>query len=277
MPIYRESTAKELPTSVKRESKPVTGLEALTGADLAVSPPGVALPDRLDESLHSRAAIGRCYLVQYKKGLDLPSSVGWRLTSSLARMREWTPRQAQRVLLVCGILTIKNTKATVDGRRAKQEFWSVWAAVKKWCDRGGAVWPFVSKESLVIESLVMAERHLKKYQDEPVKEAWPVTRWLTETDENDPLQLVHVVKDARALLATLPGVGSQRAGTIWEYCEESGALALTQLTNYAFLGLKGRPRGFGWVIVRNCREFLGIPDGFNMYIMLDVPGEEKEP
>ena len=263
MTIHHDSAATELPASVRVVSQPVTGLESLTGADLAVSPPGVRLPGALEDNLLCRELVKQCYLIQYKRGLDLPSSLGKRLNSSLARMREWAPRPCQRVLLTTGVLTCRqNGCALVNGRESRKDFWPVWSAAKKWCDRGGVVWPPLSRESLLAEALHAAERHLGEYASNPVKEVWPKPNALTEADPDDPLQMLVVIKDARLLLATLPGIGTQRANDLWEHCGGSAALALTVLTTPEL----DRPRGIGLGTVEKTRNWLGVPDGYTLLV-----------
>jgi len=272
MTIHHDSAATELPSTIRATSRPVHNLESLTGADLAISPPGVKLPDKLEDNLLCRELVKRCYLIQYKRGLDLPSSLGERLNSSLARMRQWVPRSCQRVLLTTGVLTCRqNGCALVNGRESRKDFWPVWSAAKKWCDRGGAVWPPLSRESLLAEALQAAERHLVEYETSPTKEVWPKPDAPIEADPDDPLQILHVVKDARVLLSSLPGIGAQRANDLWEHCEGSAALALTVLCNPDL----DRPRGVGLKSVQRARDWLGLPKGWTLAIV-NTGGEKDD-
>lgn len=243
---------------------PISGLEEWTGADLMIS---IAPFPAMTETLVRAHVTAGALLVQRKTGLDLVHSIGERMGSSLARMRNTGARQSQCVLLYIGVLTCNaQNEAVMDGRETHAAFWGVQGAISKWHDRGGVV-EAISRPSLLEGWLKMKLRHLTEYKNEPVKDNWPPPP--TIEDFNNPLQVPQVVKDGRVTLATLPGVGSARATAIWNYLQPRPTLAeaLCLLTNDNSRIVQDVP-GIGKKTAENIRNYLGLDEV--MELMLSV-------
>ena len=257
---YRESsTMPRIQDSVVLDE-----LESITGADMMISPLHMPAANRTLIVLHIESG---AILVQVKRGMDLPSSVGERLVASLVKMREIAPRQAQRVLLFTGILTCeKDGRAEIDGRRvsdniAGANYWACQSSLEAWCERGGTVYT-LSRVSLLPEWAKRKEARLKDYLENPVKrffpqppEMWP------EENEDDPLQTPQMIRDGRILLATLPGIGTEKANEVWRWAGASTIWSLIGLTDLETLKLETRPKGIGSKTINAVRRHLSLKEG----------------
>jgi len=239
---------------IEAETSPI--LELMTGADVMVSPfDGVPA---MTEKLVVKHLNAGAMLIQRKTHCDLASSVGYRLNESLARMIVWTTRPSQRVLLFIGILEVGvNGEAIVNGNTCDPPLsWkSAQGAIDKWCDRGG-VYRSLPESRLVGEWLAMQEQHLREYVDQPIKYVFP-NDVLREIDLSDPAQQLITVKDWRRTVATLPGIGPELAGRIFESSVSFG-VAMMFLTDPEAAGLI---KGIGPKTIQNIRDYLNLRDG----------------
>ena len=222
--IFIDST--EAAVTSKLPSLPctvVTTLEDRTGADLLISTENFPIStDALIKKHLSRGAL----LVQRKSGMDLVNSLGDRLTSSLARMREVGARQAQCILLFTGTLTISSTgDAFLDGRNTGARYMDILAALSKWHDRGGVVEQLVADELIPVWCL-MKLKHLQEYKDHPIKEVWQKCEFPDEAPlPDDPLQLPRRVKDWRRWVACMvDGIGAETVNALRAAIVEHGTL-----------------------------------------------------
>lgn len=244
--IRPQSTMPEIPGAVMSDY-----LEEWSGADFMVSP--LEIPLTTEPLLRKHIEAG-ALLVQRKHGLDLVSSMGERLNTSLARMQKLGACQSQCVLLFIGVLTCDSQdQAIIDSRETGQRFWSVQAAISKWHDRGG-VYESLSRYTLIPEWCRMKLRHLNQYESAPTKQVFQ-----TES----PVQVVHEflqtlvpVNDGRNTLVTLPGIGPITAELLWD---EFGNLSdiLCWLTMPPSK-TKQKIKGVGPKTIENVREYLDI-------------------
>lgn len=252
---------------------PLPGLEAETGADLLITP--LDLPAHTPElrQVHYRAG---ALLVQRKSGMDLVASIGERLGESLWKMRQHVGRPAQRLLLFVGVITsTREGLALIDGREATFEgrpctFRQVSSTFRYWRIRGGAV-EVLSRDGLIPDWCAWCEEDLRRVQAEP--EVWAMPKPVLELpDEDDPLQMPMRVRDARLVLAALPGMGPARINEVWRWCGEDLGLCLMFLTDEDSARLPGRPAGVGLKTIQNIRRHLGLPEGVVL-----VPMSKDEP
>lgn len=254
MPIFVE------PTEVTEQSRlpqldgatVVNGLEAMTGADLVISPLDAPLTKVLLREHNSAYAL----FVQRKSGHDLAHSVGPRLNSSLARMWEVASSQSQRVLLFVGTLTEKDGEAWIDGRATRMHYNAIAGALARWNDRGGVV-EYLANDALIPDWATMREKQLREYiqPNGEIKWCWPEMPHLTEIDKNDPMQMPVQVRDGRVTLATLPGIGTEKAQDLWEWGGRDLWRIIHALTDYETLKATNKPRGIGQGTIRNVRAY----------------------
>ncbi len=247
----------------------VPWLEKLTGADMMISPRELKpAPGNLPLHLNEGAL-----LIQIKRGLDLPASLGTRLNNSLSKMFI-APRQAQRVLLFVGFLHVDHDtgNAKIDGRnvalgdRGKVSYMSVVAALTKWNDRGG-VYCNLPTAKHFSEWVEYRERHLAEYKNNRTKRVWPDNPILFDKPtSNDPLQELRPIKDARITLATLPGIGHKKADDIWRAGSMNLITSLIHLTDGTIA-----VKGIGKKTIENICQWVGLDEDFN--ITLELKGK----
>jgi len=102
----------------------------------------------------------------------------------------------------------------------------------------------------------MQEQHLREYVDQPIKYVFP-NDVLREIDLSDPAQQLITVKDWRRTVATLPGIGPELAGRIFESSVSFG-VAMMFLTDPEAAGLI---KGIGPKTIQNIRDYLNLRDG----------------
>lgn len=231
----------------------IDGLEQMTGADLMLS--------RLKAPAHTEALIrnhihNKAQLVQVKRGHDLVNSIGQRLNSSLAKMHSVGAMQFQCVLLFTGIMTCDvQEQAIINKQNTGQRFFTIQAAMEGWNDRGGVV-TFLPRPSLIPEWCRMRLRRLEKYHNNPLYEIWSKEYKIQEID--DLLQVLVPIEDGRTTLASLPGIGQEKANLLWDMFGNT-AEALCYLTMPG--SKKGaKVRGIGEKTVENIREWLGLDE-----------------
>jgi len=139
----------KLPAALVSEATGLPGLEAMTGADILVTPhddhPLIELKDILP---HRKALQFHCddgILIQRKSGGDFLSSID-DLTEIEWRMQEWSDNPW---LLVTEIKRGKNGKVIAGGKYfRKWNFASISGVLDAWQDRGGSIKQLVSDQDI---------------------------------------------------------------------------------------------------------------------------------
>lgn len=269
-------------------------LEELTGADLMVSLQG--FPATTEALIRDHVRHG-AYLIQRKYRHDIAASVGERLNLSLARMRDTGARQAQCVLLCIGVVTCTlSGHASIDGNTTQHQYWPVWSARKKWCDRGGVAWPSLSRQGLLAPCLQAVEKHMREYERSGEKYIVPALDFPPDDPlPDDPLQLVRPVLDGRRVLAAFEGIGPVRANQLygaiaeWNvaqcpadrgFTDADRQVTTQQLIVWAamedpdYYGLP-KPPGWGMGTRMRIREQLGLLPGQDLCIRTTHVPEER--
>jgi hypothetical protein len=254
MPIFLDPTERDTDTRLPpiEGAATVAGLEAWSGADLIISPLDAPLTPVLLQQHSSAYAL----FVQRKSGHDLAHSVGPRLNSALCRMWEVAHSQPQRVLLITGTITEKDGDAWIDGRSTRMSYAALAGALARWNDRGGVV-VHLASDSLIPQWAQMRERQLREYiaPGGEIKWCWPEMPKLTAPEPSDPMQMPVAVRDGRVTLATLPGIGQERAAELWQWGGGDLWRILHALTDYETLKQTNKPRGIGQGTIRSVRAY----------------------
>jgi hypothetical protein len=242
---------------------PLPGLEALTGADVMISPGG--LPSPLNDTLVLSHIKGGAKLLQLKFGHDLPSSVvDGRLNEALSRMLTCGAMHWQSGLLFIGLLGHDDTKgmATINGQLSYGNQPMGWSQIDQslgfWTDRGGYLEFPLASGNQIPERFDNIQNRLNRYtQDENTRNLWPKAPiFYDEIESDNPTmrewqigQKLVIIDDLRPLLCTIPGarIGPERATAI-----------------------------FNWMAENNVRQdFLGFMDIVRDSRILEVPGIGK--
>lgn len=182
MPIYIDPSearkGSRMPPAIIKIAEPISALEAVTGADMLISPlrrPKLewitdALPHQLILRKHCQA--GR--LVQRKTGRDLANSVP-RLSQIRDKMLRWTDSPE---LLFVGILKCdSNGMAIIDGQNSHFSYAAIQGALASWQrpkdgSRGGCV-TFLSRDGLIapwIDNQMTRLRLLREHPERATKQ-----------------------------------------------------------------------------------------------------------
>lgn len=250
-----EALVAALPTALLVES-----LERDTGADVLVSPSSLplgCLEDHLEEG---------AVMVQRKKGLDFPSSVGGRLMESLARMCQYRVGHWQRMLMTIGMFTHKNYHTRVNGRFVDEKMLgSDWRKLRtarmSWWAGGGTVENTLNIEDEA-EYYLRLEKMLKEHKPGEGYTVFPRVEPLPpigEFDPERPLVSLTPAPPAMVFYASLPGIGSKRARATWETYGDDVGLAVISLTHPD--PKAHRPEGIGQGTVKSLRQFFCLPPG----------------
>lgn len=246
-------------------------LEALTGADIVVSPLDVPfVPALIPKHIEAGA-----FLIQRKSGRDLSSSVIERLAGSLTRMRDTGAKQSQCVLLFIGVMVCDaDGEGKIDNQPIKgfngSSFWIVQSAIERWIERGG-VYSNLSRPGLTAEWLLAKERHIKQYQVEKVHTLYEQDL-VFAVAKNDPLQELVLIRDWRKTLFTIPGIGIQKIEKLIELIDKnysdnnisSTATLLDCIIWLTDINFQKKVPGIGVGTINKIREWFGIPDRFNI-------------
>ena len=209
----------------------VNKLEAMTGADAMISP--LDIPAGKIGLIREHLA-NKAILVQVKLGTDLAASVGERLASSLIRMREVAPAQAQRVLLFVGTLACNSEgRAIIDGREIDQyvpgvNYWACQTSLEAWSERGGVV-AQLSRIGLLAEWCQRKEQRLKEYLTNPTQFFYPNKPDLDEIADSDPLQIPIKINDWRVPMSYL--IGPKKAQSLYDALEGHGGWAFDVMSD----------------------------------------------
>lgn len=253
-----------LPLPVLRASQVLPGLEALTGADLLISPhesPHIkSLPDPLPEPfrLAIEKHITSGLLVQRKTGRDLTSSIG-KLDEILGRLLHWTHRPW--LLVVADIKCDREGQAIVDGRPSNYTWAAVEGALAWWQLRGGML-TILEHDRLVAPWANGWLARLKKLSDSRYHH---VSR---------QVQQVLLAPDCRDTLMSLPGIGPERAQAL---LESQGTLAwcLSYLSDPRSVDF-AKIEGIGPKTIQSVRAWMGLKEGYVLSPMHVDDEEQKE-
>lgn len=226
-----------LPARILTQTTLLPGLEERTGADILLSP--LSMPATSDYLLRQHCEAGA--LVQRKSGLDLTGSItSGRLTSQLQKMLEWNSKPW---LVVCATITAdKDTGVAVIDGHSSLAFNAVTGAFDFWQLRGGYLTILPGDEYLTGWIGNMLDR-LRALQQEPVKRVF----------QRQPAQVL-LPPDQSSTLATLPGIGQEKASTLIA-TGETLAWLLTFLCDET---MEVKLPGIGPGTIRKVREWMGL-------------------
>lgn len=279
VPSELRSTSNLLKYISDVDYKELPGLEALTGADVMISPDGLPFP-RNDKLILTHITNG-AKLIQIKFGHDLPGSiVDGRLNEALSRMLKTGANSWQCLLLFVGTIGRDDTKdmVTINGQLTygKQPllWWYIDQAIGYWLERGGIYYNLPSGK-MIPEHLANTQQRINKHVsgDSDVKLIWPKAPvFYDQIEPTNPYlkkwkvaQKIVVVDDLRALLCTIPGarIGPSLSTAIFDYMKEKnirqcfmGFLSLVRegdLLNVPGIG-KGTLEAIRWGLFKTLEE-----------------------
>lgn len=217
--------------------KLLPGLEALTGADVMISPNGMPTP-RNDKMILSHIR-GGAKLIQIKFGHDLASSiVDGRLEESLSRMLATGAMPWQCLLLYVGLIGCDSAsgKITINGQLTYGKTPMNWTWVRSnldyWVSRGGSfIFPLPSG-NLILREFELQQRHVNYFVEDNDVLVWPsLPAFYDEIESKNPhlrkwkvAQKLKLVKDIRVLFRAIPdaNIGPERATIIFDYMKDNG-------------------------------------------------------
>lgn len=232
-------------------------LEEWTGADLMISARTFPVNTEALVRLHVKSG---AVLVQRKSGMDLVSSFGYRLNSSLERMRSFGAYQSQCVLLFIGSME-ENTdgKVVINGYTSDYTMANIIGAFEGWIERGGIY--STIPNGYFEKWLAIKDYHLGIYLRKKIHYIYP----------EPPIQQLEKIDDWRYTVAAIPSIGPVKANAVYD------ALAQTIYDNNLLNALvwltdgEHKINGIGKETIRSVRQWVGIPDGWN--ISLDWKGD----
>ena len=216
--------------------KSLPGLEALTGADVMISPDGLPFP--ANDNLILAHIRGGAKLIQIKFGHDLPSSiVDGRLNEALSRMQSTNAETWQCLLLFIGLIGCDyiSGKVTINGQltygRNPMTWYQIDCAIERWIDRGGNYNPLSSGKLIPVRFSGIQDRVNEYSAGKTIKKIMIKPPIFTEIIEptNSHLrkwkiaQKIVVIDDFRVMLCSIPGVkiGIERATAIFNYMDKN--------------------------------------------------------
>lgn len=213
-------------------------LEAVTGADIMVSPDGLPRPS--NDALINHHIREGAKLIQVKFGHDLSASIvdrkrnaAGRLNEALSRMLKTGAMPWQSLLLFIGIFSYDATQgmATINGQLSYTDpplTWkSIQAALTFWTERGGSLDFPLASGNLLGEHLEIHQNHVNRFRaGEKDKVLWPGKPIFYDGPNNDwfAAQELKQMDDLRVLLCAIPDakIGPEKATAILEYMRENG-------------------------------------------------------
>ncbi len=217
----------------------VLSLEAMTGADIVISP-DIGLPNPVSELWITKHIETGCVLIQNKIGHDLPQSIeDNRMKHSLSKMLQVKAMPWQCVLLFSGTIGYSDEGVLIDGQHTygrKMTWGEVDLALSFWQFRGGAVKQIASKKQLN-ETLGNYQRIINKIvlDGETERLSYPLnSAYYEETVKGTSInpatkewfnaQNLMTVDDSRNGMMAFPKMGVERVKLIWERMGEYAAL-----------------------------------------------------
>lgn len=259
--------------------KILPGLEALTGADVMISPKGMPFP-RDDRMILSHIK-GGAKLIQIKFGHDLPGSiVDGRLNEALSRMLSTGAMSWQCLMLFVGMIGRDDTKGlvTINGQltygKTPMKWEQVQAALNFWAERGGSIDFPLPTGRLIPLHFDLHQKHIDRFTSgDDTRIVWPKAPiFYEEIEPTSPLlkewkiaQKIVIVDDLRPLLCTIPGakIGPERATAIFDYMKDNnvhqsfnGFLAIVKdesILNVSGIG-KGTLNAIRWGLFRTLED-----------------------
>jgi len=219
-------------------SKSSTVLEAITGADILITPLKIPCTTEKLIQLHVKAG---ALLVQRKSGSDLVMSIGERLNTALARMRSVGARQWQCVLLSTGYYAPKFDNRDAmwvgalksDATKGKPFIWwydvprsylALQTALRHFAYRGGVYIPLSCDDEIPPWCTRTEEELIAFHSGETsvIKQVWPSASSYPPDDPlpNSLLQEPVLVTDGRVVLSQFKGVGPTIANRVWKIVED---------------------------------------------------------
>jgi hypothetical protein len=217
--------------------KPLSGLEALTGADVMISPSQFPTP-RNDAFILSHIK-GGAKLLQLKFGHDLPLSIADdRLKEALSRMLSTGASSWQMCLLFAGLLGYDETHgmATINGQLTHGDYPMTWSTIDQnlgfWIDRGG--------HTVILPSGKRIPEHFSNIQyrldgytnDKKIRTYFPKAPvFYNEVESDNPTlrewgvgQKLVKIDDLRSLIRSIPStrIGPEKATSIFNWMKENG-------------------------------------------------------
>jgi ERCC4-type nuclease len=239
-----------MPDNVIAHSTVLVGMEALTGADLILSPLDRPTLKELTKcpasvealKMHCRAGC----LIQRKSGSDFIGSIS-KLPEIEYRMSQWgTPW-----LLITGELKCSpQQKAIINGRKTGYSYWAIQGSLDSWQLRGGCV-TILAKDSLIAKWLSDQAKRLSERSESVLVLPQRAPQKLTKDAELD--QIV-------ATLMTMPRIGQTTAVTIARQTKSLRA-ALKMLGDPTILKRKDRPEGVGPKLIEEFRKIMQLKEG----------------
>lgn len=285
-------------------AKVSTTLEALTGADIMISPLTMPCTTPVLVTKHIKAG---AILIQRKSAEDLVHSIGNRILSSLAKMRDTKACQWQCILLSTGFFVPNFSSGTIWVGRLLQDnpgqpgiIWhnvdwqykALATELRRYAMRGGTYIPLTCDEEIP-SWCRQAEEDLIKLKQDNVKELWPDAKDYPPDPplQEDVLQELRPVTDGRTVLSQFAGIGPVIANTMWNTIREQNKtwrpgydpeptlaqaifwLSAEDPTKHNLPHVAGYGKGKRAAV----RKQLGLWDGQDfMAVQMDVPEVEEK-
>jgi ERCC4-type nuclease len=239
-----------LPDNVIKHATVIIGLEALTGADLILSPLDRPTLKELTKcpasiealKMHCRKGL----LIQRKSGNDLIGSIA-KLAGIEYRLLAW----GLPWLLVTGEIRCSPAqKAIINGRKSNYSYWSVQGCLDSWILRGGGV-TILQRDNLIAKWCSdMAQRLSEVETPQLILPPRPVQK-LTKDAELDQIVVT---------LMSFPRIGQTTAVAI---ARQAGSLraALKMLGDVNALKSKDRVEGVGPKLIEEFRRVMSLGEG----------------
>lgn len=256
--------AKEL----QNNCLPCENFEAVTGADLLISPlskPAITnLNTKIGEiALKKHLDVG-AVLVQRKSGPDILNFITDH-KNIFAKMRAWT---TQPWLLTVGSYTCdEQGKLVVDGQRAGGSegwsYWSYWGALRAWQIYGGYV-DNIHRDAQLLDWVQKTLHAIEKSKDDVL--VAPKKPSQTNLISSESVTQDGYERNACIMaLCTIDGVSVAKAAAITDYCGGKLKDALRFLSDPEHLKLKKNdeqwPKGIASSVFANAARWLGLECG----------------
>lgn len=281
-------------------------LEAISGADVMVSPLSLPVTNELLIKKHARSG---AIFIQRKSLSDMITSIlDESINISIARMREIGTKSAwQRIIMSTGVFVpdVANEGVVMIGEpqvsgsgdiyihlrypEVKIGYKSYATIRRRIAMRGAFYLPLTCDEEIPGE-LRAIEKDLLYLAGKPVKELFAPQSFPPDLPlEDDPLQELREVEDGRKVIAAFRDIGPVKASALWDairkYNEQQRPLSRgwsekdwePRLKQAIFWASVSDPKLFGIPKVRlwseksrqKVRDQLGMEEGENFRVMLD--------